>query len=112
MQKRIVFTALLFLPLFFSCKKTIKEKQQDIVLAAMTNGRWYVSEYIAGATQVTIEFEGYEFQFNNNNTVDAIKGSSTTSGTWSGDSNNYTITATFPGAALPLSRLNGTWKWT
>jgi hypothetical protein len=112
MQKRLVFTALLFLPLLFSCKKAIKEKQQDLVLAAMTNGRWYVSEYIAGATQVTIEFEGYEFQFYNNNTVDAIKGTSTTSGIWSGDSNNFTITATFAGAGLPLSRLNGTWKWT
>jgi hypothetical protein len=112
MQKRLVFTALLFLPFLFSCKKFIQDKQQDLVLAAMTNGRWYVSEYLAGSTNVTSEFDGYEFQFHSNGTVEGIKGSTTKSGTWSGDATNYTITSNFPGASLPLSRLNGTWKWT
>lgn len=112
MQKRLVFTVLLFLPLLFSCKKSINEKKQDIVIAAMTSGRWYVAEYIAGSTNVTSEFDGYEFQFHNNGTVDGIKGSSTKSGTWVGDADKFTITANFTGSGLPLSRLNGTWKWT
>lgn len=111
MQKRLVLTALLFLPLLFSCKKSIQEKKQDLVLAAMTTGRWYVSEYISGSTNVTTEFDGYEFQFHNNGTVEGIKGSTTKSGTWTGDATNFTITSNFP-AGLPLSRLNGTWKWT
>lgn len=112
MQKRLVLTALLFLPLLFSCKKSINETKQDIILAAMTNGRWYVSEYLAGSTNVTSEFDGYEFQFHNNGSVDGIKSSSTTTGTWSGDATNFTITSNFSGANLPLTRLNGTWKWT
>ena len=113
MQKRLLFTALLFLPLLFSCKKTIEKKQQDIVITAMTTGRWYVSEYLVGTTNFTSEFAGYEFQFYENGTVDGIKGSSTTTGSWSGDANNYTITSNFAsGAGLPLTRLNGIWKWT
>ena len=113
MQKRMVLTALLFLPLLFSCKKTIEKKQQDLVMAAITSGRWYVSEYLAGTTNLTAEFEGYEFQFHDNGSVDGIKGSSSTQGTWSADANNYTITSAFSGSAgLPLTRLNGIWKWT
>lgn len=112
MQKRLVFTAILFLPLLFSCKKAIQEKKQDIILAAMTSGRWYVQEYLAGSTNVTGEFAGYEFQFHDNGSVEGIKGASITTGTWSGDANNFTITSNFPAASgLPLTRLNGIWKW-
>ena len=79
----------------------------------MVNGRWYVSQYLEGTTDVTAEFAGYEFQFYDNGKIDGIKSASTTSGTWSGDASNYTITSNFPAAAgLPLTRLNGTWKWT
>jgi len=113
MQKRLVLAALLFLPLLFSCKKTIEKKQQDLVMTAIVTGRWYVSEYLVGTNNVTAEFDGYEFQFYNNGTVDGIKGSSTTQGAWSADSDNYTITAAFASSAgLPLTRLNGVWKWT
>ncbi|MGB8194427.1 MAG: hypothetical protein WCF67_21025 [Chitinophagaceae bacterium] len=110
MQKQLVFTALLFLPLLFSCKKTIDQKKEDLVIAAMTSGRWYVQEYLAGSSNVTTEFDGYEFQFHGNGTVDGIKTSTTTSGTWAGDGSNYTITSNFPGASVPLNRLNGLWK--
>jgi hypothetical protein len=113
MQKRSVFTALLFLPFFISCKKSIQDTKQNIVMAAITNGRWYVSEYKVGSTDVTAEFAGYEFQFYGNGTVDGIKETSTTSGTWSGDANTFTITSNFSSSAgLPLTRLNGVWKWT
>lgn len=113
MQKRLVLILLLFVPLLFSCKKTIEKKQQDVVMAAIVSGRWYVSEYLEGATNVTAEFEGYEFQFHDNGSVDAIKAATTTTGTWSVDANNYTITSGFSaGAGLPLTRLNGVWKWT
>ena len=112
MQKRLVLTALLFLPFFFACKKAIDKKKQDLVIAAMTSGRWYVQDYVAGTTNVTSEFDGYEFQFYADGKVDGIKSSSTTSGTWVGDADNFTITSQFPGAGQPISRLNGTWKIT
>lgn len=82
-------------------------------MAAIVTGRWYVSEYKVNTTDVTTEFAGYEFQFYGNSTVDAINGTSTISGTWSGDANSLTITANFAtSVGLPLTRLNGVWKWT
>ena len=112
MQKRLIFLALLFAPFAFSCKKTIDKKKEDLIIQAMTNGRWYVSEYVAGSNNVTAEFAGYEFQFYENGTVEGIKSSTTISGTWVGDATNYTINSNFPGAAVPVSRLNGLWQLT
>jgi hypothetical protein len=112
MQKRILFVLISFLPLLFSCKKSIEKKKLDLVIAAMTSGRWYVQEYKVGSTDVTAEFDGYEFQFFSDGKVDGIKSSNTTSGTWVGDGTNFTINSNFPGAGLPLNRLNGLWKIT
>lgn len=112
MQQRFLLAALLFLPFFFSCKKAIDKKKEDLVIAAMTSGRWYVQEYLVGSTNVTAEFDGYEFQFYSDGKVDGIKSASTTSGTWLGDAANSTISSNFPGAPTPLSRLNGLWKIT
>lgn len=113
MQKQLVLAALIFAPFLFSCKKTIQEKKEDIIMAAIVTGRWYVAEYKVNTTDVTPEFAGYEFQFNSNGNVDGIKSSSTTTGTWNADGNALTITAAFPvSAGQPLTRLNGVWKWT
>jgi hypothetical protein len=112
MKKRFLLIAILALPLLFSCKRTIQKKKEDLVIAAMTSGRWYVQEYLVGTNNVTAEFDGYEFQFHSNGSVDGIKSASTTSGTWVGDATNYTISSNFPGASKPLSRLNGVWKIT
>src|SRR5688572_7146693 len=112
MQKLYVLIALAFLPLLFSCKKTVEKKKLDLVIAAMTSGRWYVQEYLSGPDNVTAEFDGYEFQFHDNGVVEGIKAAGTTSGTWAGDASNFTINSNFPGAGLPLNRLNGLWKIT
>ncbi|HYC29123.1 MAG TPA: hypothetical protein VEB42_09905 [Chitinophagaceae bacterium] len=110
---RIFFAALLFAPFLFSCKKSLQDTKEDIVMAAIITGRWYVSEYTVNTTDVTSEFAGYEFQFHGNGSVDGINGSTTITGTWAGDSNNFTIISSFPGSAgHPLTRLNGVWKWT
>jgi hypothetical protein len=112
MQKRVLLIAILTLPFFFSCKKAIDKKKEDLVIAAMTSGRWYVQEYLVNTNNVTAEFDGYEFQFHSDGKVDGIKSASTTSGTWVGDASNSTISSNFPGAPTPLSRLNGLWKIT
>lgn len=97
-----------------SCKKAIQQQQQNIIVQAVTNGHWYVEQYLDTTTDVTAEFLGYEFQFNQNSTVDAILNTVTKStGSWNTDINNYTITANFPVAAGDtLRRLNNTWKIT
>lgn len=96
-----------------SCKKAIEQKEKSYIISIMTDGRWYVESYKVGATDVTSEFTGYEFQFYENETVDGIKGTVYNTGTWKGDVTNYTITAAFlPAAGDTLNRLSYTWKLT
>jgi hypothetical protein len=97
----------------FSCRKAVEQAQKNIIIDAMTNGRWYVEQYKENSTDVTGDFFGYEFQFYENGNVDGIKTPVTKSGTWSSDITNYTITASFPAnAGDTLRRLNYTWKIT
>jgi hypothetical protein len=97
-----------------SCKKAVQQQEQNIIVQAVTTGHWYVQQYIDTTTDVTADFSGYEFQFYQNGNVDAILGSVTkSSGTWSSDITNYTISANFPAnASDTLKRLNYTWKIT
>jgi hypothetical protein len=104
-----------FLFLLAGCKKAIQKTQEqiaeDIIVTAMTNGRWEVTVYNDGA-DLQPEFTGYEFQFKKDRTVDAIKNSATEStGTWQGDGYKQQITADYPASANPtLQRLDGVWK--
>jgi hypothetical protein len=98
-----------------SCKKIIQNKEKNIIIDAMTNGRWYVEQYKQDSTiDLSASFTGYEFQFYENGNVDGIKNTVVISnGTWSSDINNYTITANFPATANDTLRLlNHTWKIT
>lgn len=100
-----------FLP-FLSCKKAIDKKKENIVMDAITNGVWVVQLYMEGSNDISSSFAGYEFQFYNNGTVEARQGGTTSSGTWSGNIDNYSITASFGQAAAPLPKLNATWMIT
>ena len=111
-MKKVMSYSVLFGLLFsVACDKSIADKQKDILIAAMTSGTWFVEKYLEGSTDITLDFSGYDFQFLENGTVNGIKDSTTTSGTWVGDIINYTIASTFP-AGAPLDKLNGTWKIT
>jgi hypothetical protein len=107
----MAFASIAFLS--FSCKKAIEQKQKNIIINAMTNGRWLVELYKENTTDVTGDFLGYEFQFYENGNVDGIKSTVIKSGTWTTDISNYTISAAFPAnAGDTLKRLNYTWKIT
>ena len=107
----MAFAGIAFLS--FSCKKAIEQQQKNIIINAMTNGRWLVELYKENTTDVTGEFLGYEFQFYENGNVDGIKSTVINSGTWTTDISNYTISAAFPAnAGDTLKRLNYTWKIT
>jgi hypothetical protein len=110
MNKHLLVYLFVLLPFSYSCKKVIEEKKKDLVVEAMTDGRWFVNEYKAAGIFVTAEFDGYEFQFYESGKVEAILNSNITNGTWAGDINALTITSTFAGAPQPLSRLNAVWK--
>jgi hypothetical protein len=113
MKQLLIFTVTVCL--LFSCKKAIQKTQEqiaeDIIVTAMTDGRWTVTVYNDGADLLG-EFTGYEFQFKKDRTVDAIKGTATEStGVWQGDGLKREITSDYPNtASQTLQRLDGLWK--
>lgn len=112
-QWLLLFTMALMI-LGSSCKKIIEQKEKNIIIDAITNGHWYVEQYKQDSTDLTSGFAAWEFQFYENGNVEAIKNAVVnSSGTWSSDITNYTITANFPVTASDtLKLLNHTWKIT
>lgn len=96
----------------FSCKKYVRQQEQNAALSIMTNGNWYVSGYKQNTTDITASFSGYLFKFDANNTVTGTLGGTSVAGQWSDDIVARTITANFPGAGQPLVNLNATWRIT
>lgn len=93
-----------------SCKKTVDKKIENYIIDIMVDGKWYMYEFLEDSVDVTYIFDGFEFQFFENETVDAIVDNTTTKGTWKGDLSNLSITSNFPSATTPLNKLNTTWK--
>jgi hypothetical protein len=89
-----------------------EELQKDFVIQVMTSGRWLVQDFTENTVDVSGEFGGYEFQFFENGTVQGIKGSIITTGTWVGNASAQTIFTSFPSGNDTLLRLNDTWKIT
>jgi hypothetical protein len=90
------------------CSK--KEVQKNIIIQAMTNGRWVVQHFTENTLDVSTEFTTYEFQFYENGTVQSISGSVITNGTWTANPDERTISSIFPTGNDTLKRLNDTWK--
>lgn len=95
-----------------SCKKFIDKQKEDYVLGIMTDGRWYLSNYTEYGVDKTSDFVSYEFQFYKDNKIDAISNTATTSGTWTADINNISMTINFPAASNDMKRLSYVWKIT
>lgn len=98
----------LFSLTMLNCSK--ENVQKNILVDAITNGRWLVTEFTENTTNYTPDFAVYEFQFFENGTVQAIEGTTITNGTWVADINARTITASFTVANPTLGRLNDNWK--
>lgn len=113
-MKNLFLSTIIFICLTtISCKKAIENKQREILVDAITNGQWRVHQFIENAVDITGQFNGYTFQFEEHGAVHALYvGSVYADGLWTGDANNYTITSQFPTANDPIKKLNGTWKLT
>ena len=79
---------------------------------AVTNGVWIIELYSEDGITMTTLFNGYEFKFNDNETLTALRQGSATPGTWKTDVAQYSITTNFPGVPEPLSNLNAIWRLT
>ena len=107
----------IFMTAFFvlgsvSCEKAKEiaaQQAEDIVITLMTSGRWVVDQFSVSGNDVKPEFDGYEFQFLKDGTVDAIIGATTTKGTWKANQTLMTIESNFVNGNNTLKRLNYTW---
>jgi hypothetical protein len=111
-MKRLILFAILIV-FFSSCKKTIEKIQEDLVIKAMTDGQWAITNFKLNGTTITSDFSAYRFKYYSNKTVDAINsGTVEKTGNWDGNSSAMTTWANFTGAVHPLSLINGTWNIT
>lgn len=94
-----------------SCNKIVEDVKRNAILDIMTNGQWYVESYLENSDDRSAQFEGYLFKFNDNGTVTGQSAGSSDQGTWKEDITDYSITAEFPSAGEPVSKLNGKWIW-
>jgi hypothetical protein len=109
MKKLILFFAASAF-LLSGCKKAIEQKKADLVIQAMTNGQWIITNFVYNGNTITTDFYGYKFQYYSNKTVDAIKiGIVEKTGTWDGDAATMTTWANFTNATAPISLINGNW---
>ncbi len=112
--RRLLICSLLLAPLIWGtgCKKVKEDLGMQFILGSMTDGRWLVNKFTEDTNDITASFDGYEFQFTKDGKVFAFYNSNQEEGTWIGDVNALTIFSNFPGATVPLSSLNDTWKIT
>lgn len=109
-MKKSFFTFLTLLLFLSGCKKAIREKQEDLVLLAMTSGQWKVTDFRLNGANITTDFSAYRFKYYSNYAVDAIKnGTVENTGTWEGSSTTMIISASFSNPAYPLDLINGAW---
>ena len=109
MKTIVPVLTLIILASSLSCKKLVEKKQRDAIIDAMTSGVWIVEQYFEGSSNITSEFQNYEFKFFENGTVKGTLGTEVANGTWAADTDKYTITSEFPAATNPVARLNYTW---
>ncbi len=92
------------------CKKAVQNQAEDLVLQAMTDGKWIITNFTQNGTNITTDFTGFQFQYYANKTVDAIyNGTVQKTGNWDGSATTMSTWANFANPAYPLVLINGTW---
>ena len=112
MKRRIYFLALVLFTIvgITSCEKQIDKIKTNALTNYLSANKWAVQQYLQDSADITTEFDGYEFIFNEDNTVTGGKNATTYNGTWSSNISEATMTAQFvTGTPAPVSKLNGTW---
>jgi hypothetical protein len=108
MKKFLVFCTCLVM--LTGCKKAIEKIQENLLVQAMVDGQWRITNFELDAANITDQFIGYTFQYYESRSVDAFKnGNLEKTGTWDGDVSTQTTWANFPNVTEPLIMVNGTW---
>ena len=66
-----------------SCKKDDNSSSTPSINLTIQQGKWKVTSFIDSGNDETNHYSNYEFQFNSDEKVTAIKTGSTVNGTWS-----------------------------
>ena len=106
-QTSYLLATIIVLSICLGCSKTI---EKDIIIDAMTNGRWIIAQFKENNLDCSAQFASYEFQFENGGTITAYNTAFNTSGIWIADIPSRTIFAKFPVTNDTLKKLNDTWK--
>jgi hypothetical protein len=111
---KYLLIATIFLFVLPGCKKTVENIKEDLVIKAMVDGQWGVTNFSLNGTDITSDFSAYKFKYYNNpKNVDAIKnGTVEKTGTWDGDAASMTTYANFTSPPYPLTLINGSWHIT
>jgi hypothetical protein len=117
MQLNKTITTLFFIFLFtanMGCsEKAIEQKKEDLLVQLITTNIWVMSSFFENTTDLSAQFNGYEFKFNTDGTVFGIKaGQANAVGTWVGSTAAMTIVSNFPNETSVLKKLNGTFNIT
>lgn len=92
------------------CKKTQDQIKETLLTNLITGNIWLVTKFQSGGVSIVPDFDGYEFQFNKDGSVNAIKnGTTEATGTWQGSEAGESISSNFPGSTYPINKLNGVW---
>lgn len=109
------FLPLILLTLIFTsgCKKAIEKEKERRLVAAITDGVWFIEQFKESTTDITADFSDYTFRFYEDGKVEGIRtGQPSDMGIWKGDMASKTIDARFAQAVDPLIKVNGVWKIT
>ncbi len=68
---------------FISCSKDDDDDAIRNPTPVLTSGTWRVTEFIVSGSNETADFTGYNFTFNLNGTVTAVKAAINRDGSWS-----------------------------
>ncbi len=100
---------LLFVSLFAaSCSK---ENKAPSTKAIMQEGKWRISNYSDNGANQTSLYTGYEFTFQANGTVTAVKGAISVNGTWNTGADENTNHFLLNLSAPALVELNKDWTF-
>lgn len=89
-MKMLIFVSLTTLLLLTQCTQETVSPFTDAkqMNAAVTTGSWRITNFVDSGKDQTSQFSGYNFTFNNQGVLTAVKGSSTIIGSWAAENDD------------------------
>lgn len=109
--KLFLMASLAVMVFFTSCTKDNDNTSPEEVSNLIQGGKWQITSFKEDNIDETFHFTGYEFTFTSSGSVNALKGSSTVSGTWAtGSDDSKTKLILDFNSVIPFDELNEDWQ--